>query len=387
MVDSDSPFPDYESGDDGGGDSPPAPVTVWKGRGAVSAPAGRFDAFASESFDDGWNPRPDAARPPATEVFWDRARSVISKNDSPDIPHRYSVNPYRGCEHGCVYCFARPAHAYLGLSPGLDFETKIFAKQNAAELLRAELARPSYIPQTIALGINTDAYQPLERRLRITRAMLEILCECRHPVSLITKSALIERDLDLIAEMAKLDLIHAAVSITTLDDKLNRALEPRAAAPGRRLKVMENLSRAGAPVTALVAPLIPAVNDAEIENILKAAAAAGATAAGYVVLRLPHELKQVFSDWLDAHLPLRAAKVRALIRQLHGGRDYNPAFGVRHKGGGAYAEMLAARFRVARARLGLDKRGRELRTDLFRPPSTSRGSRWQARLFEEQNAL
>jgi DNA repair photolyase len=378
-----SPFPDYEAGEEEQASSV-SPISVWKGRGAVSAPTGRFDERATAAFDDGWETIAGdnaAARPPDTEVFWDAARSLISKNNSPDIPHRYSVNPYRGCEHGCVYCFARPAHSFLGLSPGLDFETKIFAKQNAAQLLRAELARPNYAPHTIALGINTDAYQPIERRLRITRGILEVLRQCRHPVSLITKSALIERDLDLIAPMAKDRLIHCAVSITSLDANLTRALEPRAASPMRRLKIVENLAAAGAPVAVLVAPLIPAVNDAEIEKILKAAANAGASAAGYVVLRLPHELKEVFSDWLGAHLPMRAAKVRSLIRQLHGGRDYNPAFGARHKGSGAYAEMLAARFRIARARLGLDKRERELRTDLFRPPQISSSPPAQSSLF------
>ena len=356
-----------------------------KGRGAAGKPAGRFDKTTSEPFDDGWNdePQTDSPPPPETIVRWDLAKTIITKNDSPDIPHELSANPYRGCEHGCVYCFARPSHAFLGLSPGLDFETQIFAKQNAAELLRQELARPNYRPRALSLGINTDAYQPLERKLKITRKMLEVLAACRHPVSLVTKSALIERDLDILTALAKDNLIAVAVSITSLDANLTRKLEPRAASPARRLKIIRNLSAAGVPVSVLVAPVIPAVNDGEIESLLAAAADNGATGAGYVALRLPHELKTVFRQWLEAHLPQRAEKVLAQVRALHGGKDYEPQFFNRHRGRGVLAELIARRFAVARRRHGLDsprefavarRHGLDstdetvLREDLFRPP-------------------
>lgn len=345
-----------------------AAAGVIKGRGAAGAPAGRFDETTREPFDDGW-PRDDSPPPPETVVRWDAAKTILSENDSPDIPHELSANPYRGCEHGCVYCFARPSHSFLGLSPGLDFETRIFAKQNAAGLLRKELSHPRYRPRPLSLGINTDAYQPLERKLKITRQMLETLAECRHPVVLITKSALIERDLDILAPMAKDGLAEVCISLTSLNPDLTRKLEPRAAAPMRRLKTMREVAAAGVPVSALLAPVIPAVNDGEIESLLAASAEAGASAAGYIVLRLPHELKEVFRQWLNAHLPQKAEKVMAQVRSLHGGRDYNPEFFARHKGRGVLADLIAQRFQTARRRCGLDiPRANPLRCDLFRPP-------------------
>ena len=352
------------------------PTTIYKGRGAVSKPAGRFEKTTTVPFEDGWDTLArDDSPPPRTEILRDTARRVINKNESPDIPHRYSVNPYRGCEHGCVYCFARPSHAYLGLSPGLDFETKIFAKENAAAVLEQELAHRHYKPQTIALGINTDSYQPTERRLKIARAMLEVLCKCNHPVSLVTKSSLIERDLDLLAPMAEKGLVEVAISVTSLDNALTRKLEPRACAPFRRLKIIENLARAGVPTTVLVAPIIPAVTDAEMEAILQHAGDAGAVHAGYVMLRLPHELKAVFSDWLDEHMPLRAQKTLALLRQLHGGKLYDSTFHARQRGRGVYADMIAARFRLACKKVGLNKSPHNLRTDLFRPPTIETAQR------------
>ena len=351
-------------------------IAIHKGRGAVSAPVGRFESRRSDPFDDGWD-SPPPIEIPITEIRHDAAKSVLTTNESPDIPHGLSLNPYRGCEHGCVYCFARPSHAYLGLSPGIDFETKIYAKTDAVEILRAELRKPGHRVRPIALGINTDSYQPVERKLKITRAILELLAECRHPVSLITKSALIERDLDILSEMAKSNLVEAAISITSLDNDLTRKLEPRAAAPARRLRTIENLARAGVPVGVMMAPIIPAVTDREIESLLAAAKAAGAGGAGYVVLRLPHELREVFFDWLDAHLPLRAKKVRAQLRDLHGGRDYDAAFFKRQKGQGILAQIIAQRFRKARARLGLDLPRGSLDCSRFVPPSAA----GQARLL------
>lgn len=348
---------------------------VFKGRGAVNSPAGRFDKTRRAEFDDGWAGDDEPESAPETVVQWDLAKSVITKNDSPDIPHAMSANPYRGCEHGCIYCFARPSHAYLGLSPGLDFETRIFAKQNAPEVLEKELSRPGYRPQPLSLGINTDAYQPQERKLRITRRMLEVLAECRHPVSLITKSALIERDLDILADMASQNLVEAAVSLTSMDADLTRKLEPRAANPLRRLKIIKTLSDAGIPVTALMAPIIPALTDSEIEKLLEKAAQAGARGAGYVVLRLPHELKEVFAEWLAEHFPLRAEKVMSQVRDLHGGKDYNPEFFARHRGRGVLANLIAGRFEAARRRFGLDRpRMLSLRCDLFRPPTGAQAS-------------
>jgi DNA repair photolyase len=280
------------------------------------------------------------------------ARSVISRNDSPDIGFSQSVNPYRGCEHGCVYCFARPSHAYLDLSPGLDFETRLFAKTNAAERLRHELARPGYRCSPIALGINTDAYQPIERRYRVTRQCLELLAECHHPVSFVTKSASIERDLDLLAAMARERLVTVYLSITTLDNRLAARMEPRASAPHTRLKAVRALKEAGVPVGVLVAPLIPMINDRELERILEAAYEAGARSASYVLLRLPHELKQVWREWLQLHYPERAEHVMSLIRQMRGGKDYDSAYGKRMRGEGPFAALIAQRFAKAHRRLG-----------------------------------
>ena len=354
-----------------------------KGRGAASYVRGRFEKTVAEAEDDGWGSvyadavadadpavGDDAFAPPPlrTQVTEERARSVISRNDSPDIGFSQSVNPYRGCEHGCVYCFARPSHAYLELSPGLDFETKLFAKTNAAERLRAELAKPAYRCAPIALGINTDAYQPIERKYRITRQILEVLAETRHPVSLITKSGLIRRDLDLLAPMAKDGLVTVYVSITSLDNKLSSKLEPRAVAPRTRLKTVQALHEAGVPVGTMVAPIIPMVTDRELEAILEAAYAHGARAAGYVLLRLPHELKAVWREWLALHYPDRAAHVMSLVQQMRGGKDYDSAWGTRMRGEGPFADLIAMRFAKASRRIGFG-RLRPLETSRFLKPN------------------
>ncbi|KAF1697634.1 PA0069 family radical SAM protein [Pseudoxanthomonas daejeonensis] len=330
-----------------------------KGRGSRLHLPGRFERSVSERVDDGWTAPdepesgPDPLRP-RTEVFEETARSIISRNDSPDVGFSQSVNPYRGCEHGCSYCFARPSHAYLNLSPGLDFETKIFAKTNAAELLRREFARPGYRPSPIALGINTDAYQPAERRLQITRRLIEVMLECRHPFSLITKNALVERDLDLLQPLAEMNLVRVHFSVTTLDPHLSARLEPRAAAPHARLRAMQRLHECGIPVGVLFAPAIPWVNDHEMEAVLAAAREAGADSAGYVLLRLPHEVAPLFRDWLQAHVPDRADRVMAALRQMRGGRDYESNFGTRMRGRGEYADLLAQRFALALRRNGYD---------------------------------
>lgn len=341
---------------------------VLKGRGATLNPAGRFATTRSEAVDDGWYPDsvPDSI---ATEVRPEAARSIISRNDSPDIPFTQSINPYRGCEHGCVYCYARPSHAYVDLSPGIDFETRLFYKADAARLLRAELARPGYRCQTIMLGANTDPYQPVEKRLGVTREILEVMLQTRHPVAVITKGTLVLRDLELLQELAAMNLARVTVSLTTLDPELKRTLEPRAASPQARLRVISTLARAGVPVSVLAAPMIPAVNDAELEQLMAAAAEAGATRAGYVLLRLPHEVKDLFRAWLQQHLPLRAEHVMSLVQQARGGRDNDPRFGLRMRGTGPWAEMLRARFELARKRLGLNaERSPELDTDRFCPP-------------------
>jgi len=340
-----------------------------KGRGAVISPDGRFDAWQREAADDGWWNEDDAG--PATELIVDTAKTVITYNTSPDIPYDRSINPYRGCEHGCAYCFARPSHAYLGLSPGLDFETRIAYKADAAERLRAELARPKYVCRPVALGINTDAWQPVERRLWVTRGILDVLAETQHPVTIVTKSALILRDLDLLAEMARGQRVHVAVSITTLDAGLARAMEPRAPSPQRRISVIAALAAAGVPTAVMVAPLIPALTDHELEGILAAARAAGASSAGYILLRLPHEVKPLFRAWLDSHRPGRAEHVYSLMRQLHGGKEYDSAFGSRQRGSGPLAEIIARRFRLAVRRLGLDAPSPPLDATGFRPPQAS----------------
>ncbi|MEI8178671.1 PA0069 family radical SAM protein [Aestuariivirga sp.] len=338
-----------------------------RGRGAGVNIAGRFETHDRSLFDDGWQGLEDLA-PFRTTVFEEKPRTIISRNDSPDISFDQSINPYRGCEHGCSYCYARPAHAYMGLSPGLDFESKLFAKPDAAKLLRAELCAKGYVPKTIALGANTDAYQPIERQRRITRAILEVLAEFNHPVAIVTKSALVTRDIDILGPMASKGLAKVAVSVTSLDPKLSRAMEPRAATPARRLAAIEQLSAAGIPAAVMVAPIIPAVNDSEIEAILKAAQAAGATEAGYVMLRLPHEVKDVFKDWLEATMPERAAKVMSLVRSSSGGKDYDAAFGTRQTGTGPYAWTIGRRFELACQRLGLNRRKLKLDTSQFRRP-------------------
>ena len=338
-----------------------------RGRGAPVNMSGRFETLSRSLFDDGWQGLEDL---PAfrTEVFEEKAKTIINRNGSPDISFDRSINPYRGCEHGCAYCYARPAHAYMGLSPGIDFESKLFAKPNAPELLRSELETASYEPRTLALGANTDCYQPVERRLGITRRILEVLAEFNHPAGILTKSALVTRDIDILAPMARKELVKVAVSVTTLDPGLARAMEPRAATPARRLEAIEQLAAAGIPVTVMVAPIIPAVNDAEIEPILKAAHAAGAREAGYVMLRLPHEVKDVFGTWLHHALPERAAKVMSLVRSSHGGKDYDSTFGRRQTGSGPYAWTIGRRFELACRRLGLNAARTRLSTAHFQPP-------------------
>jgi DNA repair photolyase len=341
----------------------------FKGRGAGSNPTGRFETLSVEQTDDGWYPDETPANPAET-VLPDRARGIISTNDSPDVGFEQSINPYRGCAHGCVYCFARPSHAYLGLSPGLDFETKLFYKADAAMLLEAELGKPKYVCKPIALGINTDGYQPLERKLEVTRSILAVLARCRHPVTIVTKSALILRDLDLLGQLAADRLVSVMVSITSLTDHIKRTLEPRTASAQARLRVVKELSQAKVPVGVLIAPVIPAITDHEMEDILTAASAAGATSAGYVLLRLPHELKIIFREWLQDHDPDRAAHVMSLINQARGGKDYDSRFGVRMKGTGPWAELLRARFDLAKRRLGLDSSEdrHALDTSKFTPP-------------------
>ena len=340
-----------------------------KGRGAASNPEGRFESAKLEAFDDGWEREEESAAHPATTVTEERARSIISRNDSPDIPFEQSINPYRGCEHGCVYCYARPSHAYLNLSPGLDFETKLFAKTNAVELLRAELAKPNYRVSPINLGANTDPYQPIERRYRITRQLLEVMLERRHPVTVITKNALIERDLDLLAELARENLVYAFVSITSLDNQLSAKLEPRASAPHRRIAALKALSDAGVPCGVMVAPIIPMLTDRWLETILEQARAAGARMAGYTILRLPWELKDLVREWLELHFPERAEHVLSLVRQMRGGRDNDPRFGSRMRGEGEFAELIRQRFHIATRKLGFG-RGRDVQLDdsKFTPP-------------------
>jgi DNA repair photolyase len=347
---------------------------AFKGRGAASNPSVRFETFTLEQAHDGWYEEEVPASLDET-VLPDHARSVISTNESPDVGFDKSINPYRGCSHGCVYCFARPTHAYLGLSPGLDFETKLFYKSDAVKLLEAEIARPKYRCTPIALGINTDGYQPLEKRLQITRSILEVLARCRHPVTIVTKSALVLRDLDLLADLAKDQLVSVMLSITSLTNDIKRTLEPRAASPQARLRVIQELARAGVPVGVLVAPVIPAITDHEIEDILSAAKQAGASSAGYVLLRLPHEVKILFREWLAEHYPDRAKHVMSLINLSRGGKDYDAQFGQRMRGTGPYAELLRMRFDLARRKLGLDGAAdrHELNTAAFRPPPAPGG--------------
>jgi DNA repair photolyase len=341
----------------------------FKGRGTSSNVAGRFDSLTLEPSDDGWY-RDEIIENLTETVLPDRARSVITSNDSPDVGFDVSINPYRGCSHGCVYCFARPTHAYLGLSPGLDFETKLFYKADAVNILQAELAKPKYVCKPIALGINTDGYQPLEKRLEVTRGILGVLAACRHPVNIVTKSALIIRDLDLLKDLAKDELVSVMLSVTSLSNDIKRTMEPRTASPQARLRVIQQLADAGIPVGVLVAPVIPALTDHELEDILAAAKAAGATRAGYVLLRLPHELKTLFRDWLAEHYPDRAKHVMSLINQARGGKDYDSQFGTRMRGTGPYAELLRTRFQLAQRKLGFAPASEryDLNTRLFRPP-------------------
>ena len=345
-------------------------------RGARSFVQGRFETLAREPFDDGWTPEEKDAAELQTSVTEESARSIISRNDSPDVGFSQSINPYRGCEHGCIYCYARPSHAYLELSPGLDFETKLFAKTNAAELLRAELSKPGYAPSPIAIGANTDCYQPIERKFGITRQIVEILAECEHPFTMVTKSALVERDLDLLAPMAKKNLVKVFVSIGSLDRALARKLEPRAASPQRRMDVLRNLAQAGVPCGVMVAALIPGLNDKTLEEVLEAASAAGAAEAAYVIMRLPNELKELFKEWLAAHYPERAGHVISIVRQMRGGRDNDPRFGSRMTGTGIFAELIEKRFDIACRRFGLNGHGAgrkppSLDCSRFRPPSAA----------------
>ncbi|HSX85225.1 MAG TPA: PA0069 family radical SAM protein [Cellvibrio sp.] len=346
-----------------------------KGRGAVSNITGRFETQLIETVDDGWLPHTDDTDiNPAlkTSVTPELAKTILSRNQSPDLPFSVSLNPYRGCEHGCIYCFARPTHSYLGLSPGLDFETRLYAKTNAPELLRRELAHKSYQPQPIALGVNTDAYQPCERELRLTRRCLEVLHECDHPVGLITKSALIERDIDLLRDMAGKNLVAASITITTLDHSISRTLEPRAASPSRRLRTIEKLAQAGIPVLVSVAPVIPFVTEQELEKVMSAAADAGASAAGYTVLRLPWEVNPLFQQWLETHFPERAQRVMNRIRDMRGGKDYDANFATRMRGEGLWADMIRQRFAKGLKRYNLNKSGRfvQMECSLFRKPQT-----------------
>ena len=343
-----------------------------RGRGAVSNRAGRFESRAVEVVDDGWGVLDEPLPPLDTTVLPEPAQSVITRNTSPDIPFDQSINPYRGCEHGCIYCFARPSHAYVNLSPGLDFETRLFFKKDAAERLREELNRRAYRCSPINLGANTDPYQPLEKRLGITRSLLEVLAESHHPVTVVTKSALVLRDLDLLQRLAAERLARVFVSVTTLDDELKRRMEPRAASPAARLATVRRLSEAGIPTGVMFAPVIPAINDHELEGVVAAAAEAGAATAGYLLLRLPGEVKDLFYEWLETHYPERANRVRNRIRQLRGGRDNDPRFGSRMRGQGPWADLLRRRFESSCRRHGLEHgRTKPLETALFRPPSRS----------------
>ncbi len=339
-----------------------------RGRGAVSNASGRFEPRQHVTLDDGWGGIDRAPPRLKTRVMLDQARSIIARNNSPDIPFERSINAYRGCEHGCIYCFARPTHAYLGFSPGLDFESQIMAKPDAAALLEKELRNPNYSPQPIAMGTNTDVYQPLEKQYRITRGILEVLNRFHHPVSIVTKSAMITRDIDILGDMAARGLAKVFVSVTTLDRGLARRMEPRAATPCRRLQTIRMLADAGIPTGVMAAPIIPAVNDMEIEAILEAAHKAGAKSAGYVMLRLPLEIKTLFREWLVQEFPDRADKVMSLVRDVRGGKDNDAAFHTRMRGQGPYAEMIGARFRVAVRRLGLNGPSRRLDISQFRAP-------------------
>ncbi|MCT7373618.1 PA0069 family radical SAM protein [Chelativorans salis] len=337
-----------------------------RGRAAGINPTGRFEPLTRHVFDDGWETLEDLP-PFKTEVQVEKPRTIITRNTSPDISFDRSINPYRGCEHGCVYCFARPTHSYMGMSPGLDFESRLFAKPDAARLLERELSKPGYEPRTIAIGTNTDPYQPVEKKWRIMREILEVLEAHGHPVGIVTKSALVTRDIDILSRMAERGLAKVALSVTTLDRKLARTMEPRAATPPRRLEAMRSLSDAGIPVSVMIGPVIPGMNDSEMERILESAYAAGAREAGYIILRLPLEVSPIFKDWLLRHYPDRYRHVMSLVRSMRGGKDYDAEWGKRMKGTGPYAWQIGRRFEIAAKRIGLNVQRRKLRTDLFKP--------------------
>jgi len=350
-------------------------------RGAATNVSGRFEAEKREDFDDGWT-REEAPEPLRTEVTWEKPKAIITRNDSPDLSFDRSINPYRGCEHGCFYCFARPTHAYMGLSAGLDFESRLFAKEGAAALLDRELAAPRYTVAPIAFGTNTDPYQPIERQFRITRSLIETLRRARHPLSIVTKSNLILRDLDILSDMGRDGLVKVFLSVTTLDRQLARKMEPRAPTPEKRLEAIEALNDAGVPAGVMVAPVIPAINDPEIEKILTRAYAAGAREAGYVALRLPLEIRDMFREWLQVHYPDKLNHAISLIQSMHGGKDYEAEWGRRMAGSGPYAWMIGRRFEMAARRLGYRETKTSLRTDLFRKPaSTTREAGAQLSLF------
>ena len=356
-------------------------------RGALSQIQGRFETEARSPFDDGWADEEQIDKTFNTTVTEERARSIIARNDSPDIPFEQSINPYRGCEHGCIYCYARPSHAYLELSPGLDFETKLFAKTNAVELLKKELCKRGYRASPMAFGTNTDCYQPIERRYKVMRGLLEVLAACDHPLTIVTKSALVERDIDLLAPMAKKNLVKAFLSITTLDRKLARALEPRAASPQRRVDALRALASAGIPCGVMVAPLIPALTDSTLEAVLEASAEAGATMAGWILLRLPNEVRPLFKEWLAAHHPQRADHVISIVRQSRGGRENDPNFGSRMTGSGNFVDLIGKRFALACKRLGLNSEDNHMASrgsldcTLFRPPAGREHAGGQMGLF------
>ena len=347
------------------------PALPHNGRGAISVPPNRFESHATQAIDDGWGREEWNGEAPklATTLHTDTSRTVINHVNSPDLPFTRSINPYRGCEHGCIYCFARPSHAYLDFSAGLDFETEIFHKPDAPEILHRELAAKNYKAATIILGSNTDCYQPVERELKLTRAIVAMLAETSHPLIIITKSALVMRDIDLLAPMAAQNLARVNISLTTLDPTLARAMEPRAAAPYKRLKAIETLAKAGIPVTVMAAPMIPGLNDMEMERIMQSAYDAGARAAHYTMVRLPYEVKTLFDEWLRTHYPERAERVLSLIRETRDGKLYNAEFGQRMTGQGVYADLIAQRFALGKKRYGFTEKYPALRTDLFRPPA------------------
>lgn len=355
---------------------------IYKGRAASSNMVSRFDPHTRESLDDGWGSLDEEAPPLRTEVMLDASKSVINYIQSPDLPFDRTLNPYRGCEHGCIYCYARPTHAYLGMSPGLDFESRLLMKADAVALLKKELAHPKYQCKPIALGMNTDGYQPIEREYQLTRQIIQVLSESNHPFSLVTKSSLVERDIDLIAPMAAKRLASIYVSITTLDRQVARRLEPRAAAPERRFETLRKLSEAGIPTGVMVAPVIPALTDCDMEQILEKAHEAGARKAGYVFLRLPHELSDLFQEWLQQYFPLKAQHVMSIVRQSRGGKDYHSEFGQRMRGEGIFADLLAHRFRLSCHKLGMSGERTGFCTDLFSVPAA-----WQATANHPQFAL